>query len=177
LNCSKEVGVQYYVFKTRKQIFDCNGSAASEDKSLVAVRLIDLDTGSEITDGYDLNLVLPPSVPCYGNCKSGIDGSCICLLGLFNIKAQVAKIFRDSDIKTLKDFHALWQWKFYTSPVFWVVFLMTVWYFWTIRVVKRKYSRYCVLQNWREKEFKTISGDFKTAITVMIFSFILLISS
>ena len=166
LNCSKEIGVQYYVFQSREQIFNCDGTRSSKTKSHIAVRLINPDTGLEIDLNVDLSIRMPSGVACLVTCTKQPDGTCKCPISLFNVKDQISRIFKDSDLSTLKNYKALYSWKFYTSPVFWTIFLVTVWYVVSYCKLQGKLYDFCVLREWRAKDYRTLCNDFTTAFVV-----------
>jgi len=147
-NCSEEWDLQYYAFKDRSQIFNC-GVNSSPATSEIMIKIKNA-AGIEITSGLNIRVDMPGIMPCPSGCtltQTNSNKNCACSLSLFDVKSQIRKIFRGSDLdKAFKLSSAGWLW--YSSPVFWVVSGLFVWFIITLLTVLKRLKDYCIIENF-----------------------------
>jgi len=168
-DCSKQISVQYYVFKSHDQIFNCQGTSSSDPtKSEVMIKLTD-GNGQPITSGVKVDVKMPPGTSCPNTCQRGtVRDTCECKLAAFDVKNQMARIFGKSEISNLADIDALQDWKFYASPIFWFDFTCTVWLGVTLYIVRKKLANYCALKKFKKQKVKSLSGTLAVGFLVRI---------
>ena len=98
LNCSEEWDLHYYAFKDRSQIFNCETKSSGPFTEIMLS--IKNSSGIELTPELRIKVDMPGSAPCPSGCTNlqNSNTGCQCELSLFEVKSQIGKIFRASDL-------------------------------------------------------------------------------
>jgi len=122
---------------------------------------------------------MPGIMPCPSGCtlaQANSNKDCTCSLSLFDVKSQMSKIFRASDLGKAFKLSSLADWLWYSSPVFWMVSGFFVWFIITLFSVLRRLKNYCIIQNFlKNKKPKSFIRRLINAFIVNILIIIILI--
>ena len=168
LNCSQELAVKLYAFKSRGDIFDCEGEGRPSDyKTNVMIKVTDFETGKDITERLNVHITMPGSLPCPPGCTFIQDKPCFCKLSLFDVKSQMADIFRKSDLGKVLNFGSLKKWEWHKSPMFWVNVGLTLGFSVAIVLSRTTLKSFCVFCRLiYSKEILTYSSGLVAAFLV-----------
>ena len=163
LDCDQEIILQLYAFKDRRQMFSCTGSPIVNDYKNVLMTALS-DALGNLLSAFQIKVTLPNVIPCYRECTPD-KGNCIC--PLLDVKAQMTKIFQQSDLGTLKNIAALRDWEWSKSPMFWVNVGMFAGFIFSIILVKTKLKDYCKYREYQKSSNRAFWNMFLTAFSVI----------
>jgi len=168
LNCSEEWDLHYYAFKDRSQIFNCG---TKSNRAFTEIMLsIKNPAGIELSSGLNIKIDMLGSMPCPSGCfelRKNINKGCQCELSLFDVKSQMSKIFKASDLSKAFNLASIADWKWYMSPVFWVDIGFLVWFAATFLTVLWRLKNYCLISNFlKNKKPKSFTKRILTGFIV-----------
>jgi len=170
LNCSQELAIKLYAFRSPGAIFNCDaGDSSSNLKPNTMIQIIDVETGVDITSEIKVHLTMPGSLPCPPGCIQG--SPCRCSLSLFDVKAQMAMIFSKSELGKLVNIGSLADWEWEKSPMFWFNIAMALSFGIMIVLVKTTLKSTCIFQEliYKHVKFSTRSALSAAFIVISLF--------
>ena len=166
-DCENKVyDIQYYLFVD--DLFNCYKAGDNKDsKNTISLKITDPETKEDVSSDFSMNVKMPPGKSCPSGCSTESSGSCKCNdLSLFNPKAQIMNIFKESQLSNLANIQALANWKFYESFAFWTVLTMVVAYVVSVVLVVYCIPKYCLIKKLKRKS--RITGRQSFSITLLV---------
>jgi len=150
-NCSYVVNLEYYAFNDN--LLNCSSEVSTNNsKTALGIEVTDPATGQKSPVNMSVSINYGKDISkCPSSCTILSGTICHCDdLSPFDVGKQLLKVFANSNLSYIKKITSLLTFKFWETASFWMIFLITSWFIFTLVILRYKLSKYDVMIRIRQ---------------------------